>query len=222
MPVQADEPSLAAHQGGEPRASNLKLTELLFRGQPEVVDADLADYFGSIPHTDLLKSVARRIVLASLNLACRDQIPTFPQRSPPSLLTTAACGGLRPAPDCRSRRALLHLSYSSAPQYSDGAFVTHAPIAELRKPDPCEPYLSGGPVLAGMQFRSAGRPSRNGRNDQRLPGTVGNSRKAVGATSPSPASHGAETRAGDGVTSDRGAHPTLFGRPGPRGGFRSF
>jgi RNA-directed DNA polymerase len=34
--------------------------ELLFRGHPEVVDADLADYFGSIPHSDLLK--ARRIV----------------------------------------------------------------------------------------------------------------------------------------------------------------
>ena len=28
----------------------------------EVVDADLADYFGSIPHSDLLKSVARRVV----------------------------------------------------------------------------------------------------------------------------------------------------------------
>jgi len=36
--------------------------ELLFRGHPDVVDADLADYFGSIPHADLLKSVARRIV----------------------------------------------------------------------------------------------------------------------------------------------------------------
>jgi group II intron reverse transcriptase/maturase len=36
--------------------------ELLFRGHRDVVDADLADYFGSIPHADLLKSVARRIV----------------------------------------------------------------------------------------------------------------------------------------------------------------
>jgi group II intron reverse transcriptase/maturase len=34
----------------------------VFRGHPEVVDADLADYFGSIPHAELLKSVARRIV----------------------------------------------------------------------------------------------------------------------------------------------------------------
>src|SRR3954464_11768365 len=68
------------------------------------------------------------LALASLNLACRDQVPTFPQRSPPSLLTTAARGGLRPAPDCRPRRALLHLSYSSAPSYSDGAFATHDPF----------------------------------------------------------------------------------------------
>jgi hypothetical protein len=35
---------------------------LLDQGRPEVVDADLADYFGSIPHAELLKSVARRIV----------------------------------------------------------------------------------------------------------------------------------------------------------------
>src|SRR5262249_12828287 len=35
---------------------------LLFHGRREVVDADLADYFGSIPHAELLKSVSRRIV----------------------------------------------------------------------------------------------------------------------------------------------------------------
>jgi hypothetical protein len=75
--------------------------------------------------------ISGSLALASLNLACRDQVPTFPQRSPPSLLTTAARGGLRPAPDCRPRRALLHLSYSSAPSYPDGAFVTHAPEPTL-------------------------------------------------------------------------------------------
>ena len=36
--------------------------DLLFQGHTDVVDADLADYFGSIPHADLLQSVARRIV----------------------------------------------------------------------------------------------------------------------------------------------------------------
>ena len=39
-----------------------EVEELLFRGHPEVVDADLADYFGSIPHAELMKSVTRRIV----------------------------------------------------------------------------------------------------------------------------------------------------------------
>src|SRR5438876_9493190 len=65
------------------------------------------------------------LALASFNLACRDHVPTFPQRSPPSLLTTAACGGLRPEPDCRPRRALLHLSYSCAPSLLLAALVTH-------------------------------------------------------------------------------------------------
>ena len=40
----------------------VEVEELVFRGHPDVVNADLADYFGSIPHADLLKSVARRIV----------------------------------------------------------------------------------------------------------------------------------------------------------------
>src|SRR6201997_230022 len=52
------------------------------------------------------------LALASLDRACRTLVPTFPQRSLPRLLTAAACGGLRSAPDCRTRRAFLHLSYS--------------------------------------------------------------------------------------------------------------
>src|SRR5450759_4452250 len=38
---------------------------------------------------------SRSLALASLNHACQNLVPAFPQRSPPWLLTTAACGGLR-------------------------------------------------------------------------------------------------------------------------------
>ena len=34
---------------------------LLNRGHNEVVDGDLSNYFGEIPHTDLMKSIARRV-----------------------------------------------------------------------------------------------------------------------------------------------------------------
>lgn len=40
----------------------VEVEELMFRGHPDVVDADLSDYFGSIPHAELLQSLARRIV----------------------------------------------------------------------------------------------------------------------------------------------------------------
>jgi group II intron reverse transcriptase/maturase len=40
----------------------VEVEEQMFRGHPDVVDADLSDYFGSIPHAQLLKSLARRIV----------------------------------------------------------------------------------------------------------------------------------------------------------------
>jgi RNA-directed DNA polymerase len=39
-----------------------EVNALLDQGHRDVVDADLADYYGSIPHAELLKSVSRRIV----------------------------------------------------------------------------------------------------------------------------------------------------------------
>jgi hypothetical protein len=68
--------------------------------------------------------ISGSLALASLNLACRNPVPTFPQRSPPSLLTTVACGGLRSTPDCRPRRAFLHLSYSCATPFGPAILVT--------------------------------------------------------------------------------------------------
>jgi RNA-directed DNA polymerase len=56
-------PEIYAYRAGRnAQQAVVEADELLFRGHPDVVDADLADYFGSIPHADLLKSVARRIV----------------------------------------------------------------------------------------------------------------------------------------------------------------
>jgi group II intron reverse transcriptase/maturase len=39
-----------------------EVKDRLYYGQTDVVDADLADYFGSIPHAELMLSLARRIV----------------------------------------------------------------------------------------------------------------------------------------------------------------
>jgi len=56
-------PELYAYRAGRnAQQAVVEVEGLLFRGHPDVVDADLAGYFGSIPHADLLKSVARRIV----------------------------------------------------------------------------------------------------------------------------------------------------------------
>jgi group II intron reverse transcriptase/maturase len=52
----------AYRRGRNAQQAVVEVEELLFRGHPEVVDADLADYFGSIPHHELLHSVARRMV----------------------------------------------------------------------------------------------------------------------------------------------------------------
>ena len=56
-------PELYAYRPGRnAQQAVVEVEALLFRSHPEVVDADLADYFGSIPHAELLKSATRRIV----------------------------------------------------------------------------------------------------------------------------------------------------------------
>ncbi len=52
----------AYRAGRNAQQAVVEVEEVLFRSHPDVVDADLSDYFGSIPHAELLKSVARRIV----------------------------------------------------------------------------------------------------------------------------------------------------------------
>jgi group II intron reverse transcriptase/maturase len=67
----------AYRPGRNAQQAVVEVEERLFRGHLEVVDADLADYFGSIPHAELLQSVARRIVdrrvlhLIKMWLECR-------------------------------------------------------------------------------------------------------------------------------------------------------
>jgi len=61
---EADLPAeLYAYRAGRnAQQAVVEVDRQLFHGHPEVVDADLADYFGSIPHAELMKCVARRIV----------------------------------------------------------------------------------------------------------------------------------------------------------------
>src|SRR6202795_4499407 len=61
---EADLPAeqYAYRQGRNAQQAVIDAEETLYRGYLDVVDADLADYFGSIPHADLMRSLARRIV----------------------------------------------------------------------------------------------------------------------------------------------------------------
>jgi len=52
----------AYRQGRNAQQAVTEVEETLFYDHPEVVDADLADYFGSIPHAELMRSLARGIV----------------------------------------------------------------------------------------------------------------------------------------------------------------
>lgn len=56
-------PEIYAYRAGRnAQQAVVEVEEQLFRGRPDVVDADLADYFGTITHLELMKSVSRRIV----------------------------------------------------------------------------------------------------------------------------------------------------------------
>src|SRR5215471_21081161 len=86
--------------------------------------------------------ISSSLALASLNHTCRNLVSTFPQRSPPLLLTTAACGGLRSTPDCRPRRTYLHLSYSYAAPFGPAILVTQDPkpvLSRIEMPQRSEP-----------------------------------------------------------------------------------
>src|ERR1019366_8933324 len=52
----------AYRKGRNAQQAVIDAEETLYQGHLDVVDADLADYFGSIPHADLMRSLARRIV----------------------------------------------------------------------------------------------------------------------------------------------------------------
>jgi RNA-directed DNA polymerase len=51
----------AYRQGRNAHDAVRHIHRLLYKGYRDIVDADLADYFGSIPHSELMSSVARRV-----------------------------------------------------------------------------------------------------------------------------------------------------------------
>ena len=108
--------------------------------------------------------ISGSLALASLNHTCRNLVPTFPQRSPPSLLTIAACGGLRSTPDCRPRRAFLHLSYSYAPPCGPAFTRDTMPLPDLSRCSKLSkltrsPHRRGRAASAAPQCRALWRSS---------------------------------------------------------------
>jgi len=75
-------------------------------------------------------------------------VSAFPQRLPPRHLAEAACGGLSSAPDYRTRRALLHLSYSCVPPILMTVLVSHGQsrLNNLRDPSAVAPTPDHSPT----------------------------------------------------------------------------
>ena len=62
----------AYRQGRNAQQAVIDVEQTLFHDHPEVVDGDLSDYFGSIPHAELMRSLARRIALTAANTTWQD------------------------------------------------------------------------------------------------------------------------------------------------------
>jgi len=81
---EADLPSelYAYRPGRNAQQAVTEVEEVLFHGHPDVVDADLSDYFGSIPHAELLKSAHYGVRSCNHtcgeNVALQDLTPPFP------------------------------------------------------------------------------------------------------------------------------------------------
>src|SRR6202023_2695707 len=105
----------AYRPGRNAQQAVVEVEELLFRGHPEVVDADLADYFGSIPHAELLQSVARRIVdrrvlhLIKMWLECPVEETDDRGRKKRPTEARDKRGGIRPGPPLPPLRANLYM-----------------------------------------------------------------------------------------------------------------
>ena len=79
------------------------------RASPELIPEEGSPPGSDIAYTAFDTSSTVRLRSPLSTVPAGIIVPAFPQRSPPRLLTAAACGGLGSAPDCRTRRALLHL-----------------------------------------------------------------------------------------------------------------
>jgi hypothetical protein len=98
-----------------------------YQGIAELIPDEGSPPGSDIAYSDFDTSSAVRLRLPLSTVPAGIIIPAFPQRSPPRLLTAATCAGFGSAPDRRTRRALLHLSYNCAPPILMAALVTHDP-----------------------------------------------------------------------------------------------
>src|ERR1700745_3750980 len=73
----------AYRPGRNAQQAVVEVEELLFRGRPEVVDADLADYFDNVRHDRLLAKVAQRVDDADVMHLLKTMLKTNGKRAVP-------------------------------------------------------------------------------------------------------------------------------------------